>query len=193
MKLASLLRPTSLASAALVGAALLWHVWLADRWTQRIPRGWSKQSAYIGVLTSPDPKTGAFPLKDDVAEHDRVLRVVSETDRPRSVLLEDRYTIRDVITRKVTYEYVTRARVDPKSGAHVSTQYQGEFALFPRHVERRTYVLRSSYLKGVPLAFDGVEDIQGLQTYRFAYRGRAEYTESFEGSSEYEGVKVPPG
>ena len=178
---------------ALIASALLWHFVLAERWTQRIPPGWSFQGRYTGTLTFADPAMHRLPERDEIGEYERSIRVMSDTGRPRSVLLEDRYTIRDARTQKVSWEYVTTAAVDPRTGAHVAPPYAGDVALFPRNVAKRTYVMRGNYLKGIPLAFEKEDVIDGLRTYLFAYRGRAEYSEAYAGTTEYEGVKLAPG
>src|SRR5207245_2710952 len=62
-----------------------------------------------------------------------------------------------------------------------------------RYAERGTYRLRSNYVKGIALGFTGEDDLDGLTTYRFAYQGRGEYTESYSGTAQYPGVHVRPG
>jgi len=84
-------------------------------------------------------------------------------------------------------------KVDPKTGAWVEGPFRGDIVVFPRNVERRTYRMRGNYLKGVPLAFTRVEEIEGIETYRFAYRGPAEYTESYMGSPKFPGIPIPAG
>jgi hypothetical protein len=93
----------------------------------------------------------------------------------------------------VTYEYNYIAAVDPRTGAHLKPEYRGDYFLFPRNVERKTYNLRFAYLKGIPVAFQTEEEVVGLATYLFTYRGRGEYTESYTGTAEFPGVPVMPG
>jgi hypothetical protein len=98
-----------------------------------------------------------------------------------------------VNTGKNVFEYVYHASVDPRTGAHFRKEYQGEYFVFPRNLEKKTYKLRFSYLKGIALSFQGEEEIENLNTYLFSYRGRGEYTESFAGTEEYPGLKFEPG
>lgn len=181
------------AGVVFLAAAGVWFFVLAPRWTQRLPPGWSTRMQYVGYIGNPDPKTGGFATKLDDSSYERFALLVDESDRPRSVILEERYVIRDLDSDSITFEYVTRYRVDPATGAHVDEAYKGEYAVMPAHLRQTTYRLRSSYLEGVPVAFSAVEDIRGLRTFRFEYRGPVEYTKSYKGTDVYEGVKVEPG
>jgi len=183
----------AVAGLALVGAAAAWHFGLAPRWTQRLPPGWSASSRYVGTLGYADSRTGRLPDRDPVSEYERTQRIVSDSGRPRSVVLEDRLVIRDIATGRTTWQYVTRNVVDPRTGAHVAEAYRGEIAVFPHQVERMTYRLRANYVKGVPLHFERPDTLDGLPTYLFTYRGRGEYTESYAGSDEFAGIRTPPG
>ena len=181
------------AGGGLVVAAGVHAMWLAPRWTQRLPPGWTASSRYVGTLGYADPRTGRLPDRDPLSEYERTQRVVSDSGRPRSVVLEDRLVIRDIATGKTTWQYVTRNVVDPRTGAHVAEAYRGEIAVFPHQVERMTYRLRANYVKGVPLGFERPDTLDGLPTYLFAYRGRGEYTESYVGSGQFAGIRTPPG
>ena len=181
------------AGGTLVVAAGVHAMWLAPRWTQRLPPGWTASSRYVGTLGYADPRTGRLPDRDPLNEYERTQRVVSDSGRPRSVVLEDRLVIRDIATGKTTWQYVTRNVVDPRTGAHVAEAYRGEIAVFPHQVERMTYRLRANYVKGVPLGFERPDTLDGLPTYLFAYRGRGEYTESYAGSDEFAGIRTAPG
>lgn len=86
-----------------------------------------------------------------------------------------------------------RAQVDPQTGAHLQKEYLGDYYIFPRFVEKKTYKFRNNYVKGVPLEFKREEEVAGVQTYLFAYQGYGEYTESYAGTDEYPGIKIPPG
>lgn len=101
--------------------------------------------------------------------------------------------IRDPATGAITWEYIYSAEVDPGTGEHLAPEYRGQYFVFPRHVEKRIYTLRYSYLKGLPLAFEKEDELDELHTYLFSYRGRVEYTESFAGTENYPGVPVKPG
>jgi len=177
-----------------LGLATFWPYGLAPRWTQRIPPGWTWKSDYIGVLTYADPKTGKLPEKDLTSPYRRTARVISEADRPRAVVVEDAYVVLDPANpNRKTWEYIYHATVNPKTGAHLAPEYQGQYYVFPRQVEKKTYLLRASYLKGIPLSFQREEQVAGLKTYLFTYAGPAEYTEAYAGTADFPGIAVKAG
>jgi hypothetical protein len=186
-------RPYIIAGIAFAAFAGAWHFWLAPRWTMRIPHDWRLSARYLGTQTNADPKSGLVPVKDQFGTYDRQVRVVDARDWPHSVLLEDRYTVHDMNGGATLFDYTTHERVDPRTGAWSAGVHNSEIAVFPRNVQRQTYVMRSNYLEGVPLAFAGTDQIDGLDTYVFAYRGRGEYTNSYKGTAEVPGVPVEPG
>ena len=180
------------AGAALIAGALLCRFVVTDRWLDRIPRGWQIAGSYTGSQTYPD-STGVLPDRDALGVYEREMRVVSATGRPRSVMVEDRFTIRDPESRKVIWEYTTQAIVDPRTGARLEPEYRGDYVVFPVNVQKGVYRLRTNYVKGVPLRYEGTATLDGLETYVFGYFGYGEYTESYAGSGDYPGVKVLPG
>lgn len=186
-------RIAAAAGTVLALFAVVWHFWLSTPWTIRIPRDWKLVADYVGTQTFPDPKTGVLPDRDDLGTYRRALVVTDVSQWPNSVVLEDRYEVRDLKTKAITFQYVTRETVDPRTGAWSEGPHKGEIVVFPTGVEKRTYTMRSSFVKGVPLAFSGEEDIDGLRTFVFSYRGPAEYTESYAGTPEFPGVPVPAG
>jgi hypothetical protein len=177
----------------LLGAAALWRYELAPRWAQRIPPGWHWEANFVGIEAYPDEATGKFPEKSLASRYERSMRIVDEGNRPDAVSMEDRYTIRNSATGKTVWEYIYHAQVDPRTGAHLQPEYQSDWLVFPRGVEKKTYSLRSNYLKGAPLQFQQEENITGLPTYVFAYKGHAEYTEAYGGTADYPGVKTESG
>src|SRR5437870_13685499 len=115
----------ALGAALIIGAAG-WHLWLGSHWTQRLPPGWSWKSRFVGEMSYAHPVTGRWPSAPVANLYERAIRIVSESDRPRSVTLEDQYVIRDLVTGKTTYEYVLSATVDPGTGRHLTPAYQGD-------------------------------------------------------------------
>ena len=180
-----------LLAVACFAAAAGWQLWWARVGTRRIPEGWEWNAHYTGSMTFPD-STGLLPREDQFATYRRRVRWL-ESPTPGIVVLEDAFTILDPATRKVTYQYVTRERVERATGSYADPRYRDQVAVFPRHLERRTYILRANYLEGIPVAFEREEDVLGVPTYLFGYRGRAEYTASYAGTDEYPGVSVSPG
>gem|GEM_PF-628582 len=177
----------------LLAAAAVWRLGVVPRLTERIPPGWSWSTNYIGFQTYADSQTQRIPERDVTSSYQQSAGIVSEAGRPRAVEIENRYSVRDINTGQVTFEYNTRATVDPQTGAHLSDEYRGNYLLFPRNAQKTTYRLCFSYLKGIPITFQGEEQIQGLDTYLYSYKGRGEYTEAFEGTAEYPGIRVEPG
>lgn len=186
-------RLLSIVGAVLIAAAAAWHFFLAPRWTQRVPPGWSLTMAYAGVQTYSDPATGKLPPRDELNDYLRTIRVVDERGRPDSVRIEHTLRTLDPVTKKITYDYTTTELVDPGTGERLEPQHRGQIALFPRESRKQTYHYQSNYFKGLPLAFEREERVAGLLTYRYSYRGRAEYTESYAGTVNFPGVKIPPG
>jgi hypothetical protein len=181
------------AGLILLTLTAVWHFVLVPRWTERIPVGWHWGTHYIGYQTYLDPGTGKVPDKDVPTTYSQTIDIVRNSRQPGSVELDARYLIHDIASGKVTWAYDYVAAVDPQTGAHLNPAYRGDYFLFPRNVERKTYNLRVNYLKGIPVAFQREEQVVGLAAYLFTYRGRGEYTESYVGTAEYPGVQVKPG
>jgi len=177
----------------LLGFTAVWQFALAPRWTQRIPTGWSWQTDYIGFQTYADPQTGKIPEKDVSTTYSQSIKIVPHSEQPGLVELDSNYSINDITSGQVSWEYKYLAPVNPQTGEHLKPEYRGDYFVFPRNVEKKIYQLRFSYLKGVPVAFQKEIDVEGLNTYLFAYRGRGEYTESYAGTDKYEGTKVKSG
>jgi len=177
----------------LLGLAALWRFGLSSHWTARITPGWQWEANYVGIETSPDPTTGKFPEKDGTGAYKRTMVIVPKTTRSSAVLLEDHYVVVDPATDKTLWEVTFRAPVDPETGAHLEEKYHQDYFVFPRGVEKKSYNLRFAYLKGIPLSFQKEEEIEGIATYLFAYKGRGEYTESYAGTLDYPGIRVEPG
>lgn len=176
-----------LAGVLLLAAAGFWKFGLASHWTQRLPAGWSWEANYIGISTYPDSVTGEFPTADTPGVYQRSIRIAGGDE------VEDAYTTRDIATGQVTWEYITRSKVDRATGKHLAPEARGAYLVFPRHVKRETYTIRSNYIEGLPFSYQGETEVEGIRTYRFAYRGAGEYTESYQGSAEYPGIEVAPG
>ena len=180
-----------LAGLALITLSVIWHLGISPYWEERFPEGWGQEFNFIGISTQPDLSIDQFPPTDDTAIYQRVIEVI---DRQANALtMQDRYIIRDESTDAITYDYTFRAEIDPRTGEHLNPAYQGDHYLFPRHVEKTTYRIRHSYLKGIPLAFQAEEEIGGLWAYRFSYHGAAEYTESYIGLTDAKGRQVEAG
>lgn len=176
---------------ALIALGVLWTYIASPYWKQRFPDGWGPEFNFIGISTVPDLETGQFPPTDSTGLYQRVFKVIARS--ADAVTLQDHYIIRDPASGEITYDYTYEAEVDPLTGAHLDPQYQGDYYLFPRGVEKKTYRIRHSFLEGIPLAFQFEENIEGLQSYLFSYLGPAEYTESYLGLEDSLGRRVEAG
>jgi hypothetical protein len=181
------------AAIVLAVFAAIWHFSLASRWTMRVRRDAVITTHYVGTQTDVDPATGVVPQRDALSNYDRIVKVVDAADWPRSVILEDKSSVRNIRTGAIDFEYITRERIDPVTGAWSDGPYKGEIVFFPRNVQKRTYTMRANYIPSVPLAFSGVRDVGGIETYLFSYKGPIEYTAIFAGTPEAPGIKVLPG
>lgn len=178
---------------ALLAGALIWQLAIPPRWARRITPGWNWQSRFIGIQSNADPETGKLPEKDSPGIYQKSMVIVPGTLRSDSVELLDTYTVRDSLTGTVTWQYAIQARVNPITARHLTPGFQNDHVVFPRNVQKQTYQLRFNYVKGVPLNFEREENLLGLDTYVFGYKGYGEYTESYAGTEEYPGIKVLPG
>jgi hypothetical protein len=177
--------------AVQIALAFVWYFAISPHWQQRFPAGWGQEFNFIGISTPPDLTIDQFPPADLTGVYQRIFEVVER--RAGAVTLQDQYVIRDSLTGQITYNYVFRADVDPITGAHLDAKYQGDYYVFPHEVEQKTYHIRNSYIKGVPVAFQREEQVEGLQAYLFSYHGPAEYTESYLGMADALGRKVEVG
>lgn len=178
------------AGSAFLVAGAAWLA-LAPRRVDRLREGWDASIRFIGMMAMPDSATGAFPPRDVAAIYDRVLRVDDVTGREAT--LYNAYVVRDPLTQAVTFEYVTHDRVDRRTGRYLPPVDTGLIAVFPRRPSRGTYRWRSNYVKDLPMTFAREDTIEGLPVLLFQYQGRGEYTESYSGTPEFPGVRVPPG
>ena len=178
---------------ALAVLAAIWNFSLGARWTRRVPRNAVFTTQYVGTQTYADSRTGVVPQRDALSTYERVVRVKDAADWPRSVMLQDKYSVRNIETGAIDFEYLANERIDPETGAWADSPYKGEIVLFPRNVQQRTYTMRSNYIPGLPLKFSGVHEIGGLLTYLFSYQGPIEYAAAYTGTRQSPGIKVLPG
>jgi hypothetical protein len=188
------MRRTYIAAAvALAALAAFWNFSLGPRWTRRVPRNAVLTTQYVGTQTNADPRTGIVAARDALSTYERIVLVKDAADWPRSVILEDRYTVLNIETGAVDFEYIATERIDPETGALAAGPHKGEIVLFPRNVQQRDYAMRSNYIPGLLLKFSGVHEIGGLTTYLFAYQGPIEYAAIYAGTPQSPGLKVLPG
>jgi len=176
----------------LVCAAALSGPLLSAPQRQRIADGWSWQANYVGQSAVPDANTGTFG-ESAPSIYRRTMTASGAGSVAGSVKVVDDYVIVDPATRETVWRYTIYPSVEAKTGKRAEPEYRDHYYVFPRNVERKTYTLRQSYLKGVPMRFVAEDTIEGLPVYVFEHAGRGEYTESYAGSAEYPGIAVEPG
>jgi hypothetical protein len=181
------------AAIAIAAFAAVWHFSLGSRWTRRVPRNAVFTTQYVGTQTNADPKTGIVPERDALSTYERILVVKDASDWPRSLILEDKYTARNIETGLVDFEYITAENIDPETGALADGPHKGEIVLFPRNVQQHDYTMRSNYIPGLVIQFSGVHEIGGLETYLFSYQGPIEYGAIYAGTPDAPGIKLLPG
>jgi len=186
-------RPYIVAAIALTALAAIWNFSLAPGWTRRVPRNAVFDAQYVGTHTNADPQTGIVLVHDALSTYERLVVAKDASDWPRSLILEDKYSVRNIETGLVDFEYIATEQIDPETGAWAEGPHKGEIVFFPRNVQQRNYTMRSSYLPGLLLKFSGVREIGGLETYLFSYKGPIEYAAVYGGTAETPGVKLLPG
>lgn len=177
----------------LIGLAAVWYFWLGPSMNPRLSEGWEWKSQAIGTQAWADFETGQYPAEDFVNFYDRTMRVISAAEQPDRVIVEERSTTYEPDTREVTWEAIFSAPVDPKTGQHLQADYAGDYFVLPRNAEKTTYNMRFGSYQGLPFAFQREENIEGVETYVFYYKGHAEYTFTYASTEDYAGVDVEPG
>ena len=181
------------AAVSLAAFGAVWLFALGSRWTMRVRRDADFTMRYVGTHTNADPRTGIVPVHDALSTYERIVVVKDAADWPRSLILEDKYSVRNIETGMVDFEYVTSEQIDPETGAWAEGPHKGEIVFFPRDVQQRDYTMRSNHIPGLLLKFAGVREIGGLETYLFSYKGPIEYGAVYAGSAETPGIKLLPG
>lgn len=179
-------------AVACFASAALWHVTLGQTLTQRIPPGWSWESSYVGFENDPDPDTNGFKPYNRTAYYKRSM-AIDDIERSRAVVLRDFFMTSDPESDEVFWEYVLYPQVDPRTGYHLDPDNRHDYAVLPQGLKKRTYILRQSYMAGLPLRFVKEDVVEGLPAYVYYYKGRGEYTDYYEGSEDDPGITVPPG
>jgi hypothetical protein len=94
------------AAIALAVFAAVLHFSLGSRWTMRVPRDAVFTAKYVGTQTLADSVTGIVPQRDALSTFERIVVVKNAADWPRSLILEDKYIVRNIETGMVDFEYV---------------------------------------------------------------------------------------
>jgi hypothetical protein len=182
-----------LSALLFIAAAVLWTFTIAPRWTQRLPPGWSWRVRSVATIRMPDPKTKGFGTETIAAPQVFEAGITDNSSRPTAVKVRDRYTAYDASTDQVAWEYLFSASVDPKTGRHLNPEYRDDYFVFPRNVEKKTYKIRYSFLKGIPVAFQQEEMVGGLNAYVFAFKGEADVRDTYAGTPDFPGITMKAG
>jgi hypothetical protein len=182
-----------LSALLFIAAAALWTFTIAPRWTQRLPPGWTWKSRSVATVRLPDPETGRFATEAMAAPQIFEAGITDNSSRPTAVKVRDRYTAYDAANNQVVWEYLFSGSVDPETGRHLNPEYRDNYFVFPRNVEKKTYKIRYSFLKGLPVAFQQEEMVGGLNAYLFAYKGDLEVTDTYAGTPDFPGIKMDAG
>lgn len=171
-----------------LGPFFLWRQWIV-----RFHDGWRWESTFVGELAVADPQTGQFPNKNESVIYKRISELKPNKEHPGQWLIKDTYLIGTHDFQKILYRYDIESPVDMATGKYLAGSRKDDYVVFPRQTMKGTYHIRSSYLKGLPISYKRDEDIEGLKTYLFSYRGRGEYTEAYQGAPGFPGIKTEPG
>lgn len=182
----------SILGIVLIVMAAVWYSSLGPYLTPRVWPGWETKTTYLGTNNYPDPATGQFVGPGSVSAYERAFKAYRDTQNG-GLMIEESYTVFDVMTDAVTWQYIFNAPVDPQSGAHLSEKYHGSYFLFPRRVQKTTYIMSFSTYREVPMAFENEETIERLTTYLFSYTGAVDYAFAYASTDEYTGVDVGAG
>ncbi len=153
----------------------------------RLASNFSETFQFEGMVTFGDPHTGLLPVVNSPAVYQRVFHVLPQAS---GQALEDLVLLGG---KKITRMIWKPGDIDFKNGRHLRSGFEKDYYRFPRHTEKKTYVLRYSYLKGIPLQFVQEEDLKGVKTFLFSYQGKAEWTELYRGTEDFPGVPVAQG
>lgn len=164
-------RTLIIVGVGLLVAAAVWNFGLSRTWTQRIPSGWSWVSNSILDQAYPDPKTNQLG-NDKTNLYDRSIQAVAADNVPAgAVMLKDSLVTKNPASGAETYKSDFSAPVDPQTGAIVQSDYQGQYFIFPRNVQKTSYTIHQVNIPGIAVTFDKEETIEGLLTYLFSYQG----------------------
>lgn len=180
-------------SVVLFAVAAIWYFLIGPNLTVRVYDGWTWNAQFIGINNYAwDAATDTFTGTDPININKRDM-IASLDPQTKELIITDLYATLDPNTNQPTWEFTLIAPVDPKTGAHTSDAYSGSYFLFPRNVQKITYVMRFSSYPGVPVDFVQEENIEGLNTYMFAFKGAADYGFAYISTPNYAGIDLEPG
>jgi hypothetical protein len=176
-----------------------WKFAISPRYEVRLPDGWRWDASTLAVIASPGAN-GEFPagstINDDpLSVAEREVTISREGAPAGLVMVTDHYAYRNAVTGAVQWELSSTAIVDPQTGKHGTPEYAEDYYLFPRNTQQTTYAIRHNYLQGLPVTYERTEDVLGLRTYVFSFKGDVDDTGSWpdEPLAENEAIICPDG
>ncbi|MBT4702733.1 MAG: DUF3068 domain-containing protein [Rhodospirillaceae bacterium] len=162
------------------------------KWSARLAHNWSWTSQYSGTVAWADT-TGQFAERKSPTDAKREF-TIEEIDSAKGIVkIKDHYQTVDPKSGEVNWESVLYFSVNRNTGRSEDSKEGEVFGLFPRFTEKRNYLIDMSYLNPIEMKYLQQEKVGNLTAYLFEYRGGAEYTESYLGTKDYQGIKVKPG
>ncbi len=172
----------------------LWHFFIANYWTLRIPKDWSFQAEYLGTIAYPD-EAGRLPEKSTINIYRRHLYV--KEWEPEQAVIRESYSIYDIHTGAATWQVKLEFKVNPETGQIIDypghPEASGLYYLFPKSLEKKDYQHFNYYLNAYTLSYDREESIGDLLVYVYRFSGMLDFTEIYKGSDEFPGLIPLPG
>jgi hypothetical protein len=158
-----------------ITAAVIWKVGVVPGMEKRFPANWHYNFDILGRTSYADASTGKFPdgttLKDAPINISKRDITVSQVNTDGTVELTDHFVTYDTELDDITWELTTKATVDSVTGKYTKPEYANDYYFIPRNAQKTTYSLRNNYLNGVPFTFQNEENISGISTYHYGYKG----------------------
>lgn len=177
-------------SVLLIAGSVIWKVGIAPSMEKRFPTNWQYKFDILGRSSYADASTGKFPdgttLKDAPINISKRDITVSQVNADGTVELTDHFVTFDPESNAVTWELTTKATVDSVTGKYIKPEFANDYYFIPRDSQKTTYSIRNNYLQGVPFAFQNEENISGINTYHYGYKG--DYDDVISNSD----VKIEP-
>lgn len=180
------------AGALLLVASSVAYFAYVPVWSERISDDWSWKTFYSGTVAWADDKGNYAKIKSST-DAKREFTIDSIDQKTGLVKIQDFYQTLDPKSGKVNWESRLYFLIDPKTGRSGDVDRGEVYGVFPRFTEKRDYVVDTSYLNPITMKFVQQETIGSLVTYHFKYQGDIEYTESYLGTADYQGVDIKPG
>ncbi len=189
------MKNTFLYSALLcIALAGLYALFIAPRFTIRIPQDWAFEAEYLGGLVYIDASQ-KIPEKPQVNVYKRSMKVV-EWNRNRAII-EDVFLTRDVNSGELTWSSTLRFTVNPTTGAILShpghPEAVGAQYILPSNTQKRTYRSFNYALWPYSLEFEREDKVAGVEIYVFTYKGVLDFTELYKLAESVDALEGVPG